>query len=469
MAKAQFILFLQRVRGRKATSNPTSPLTEPKRAFSNPEGISNQDPNFPHAEAEQPQPKRNGVQSHGLEHIATVPRGRHRAIPSAQSVFDQEPSSSNSSSYDNIGTVQRRKQKVECDSQCPHNTLQASATPKTKYRPIGEREIPFNEYHPRAQENPYVTQASILKEKEKLEKKVQKEGQIVEEEEEYTGPDYEEVRQFSREPTCIQLSSDSKNTSKNKELKDEGDYGNFPLNTGKSAPQLSKSGLCSKQSSESDTNLLSPPRKSHSSSSPEWPPPPESLDEPNSPYSPSASGGFDSNTLKRMLQNLPEETTPSPQYHAERDSVFDYNSLQNVNQQKPQNGSGYKSPNSHKNKGQYVSEKPATGKNSSKIMTSSLDSSEDKLFKLRNPPVKPTRMGLDNTDLRYSKTKVRDSYPDSGISGMTNDTACSVRSGDSGRSGHSGRSTTLPPGKLISPNKKVQYIYPQQLYFQSIG
>lgn len=477
MAKSNLFIFLQRVRGRKATSNPTSPIPEPKRALSNPEDITQRSTGLYQSidvENHVGLPKRNGCPHQGIEHIATVPKGRHRNIPTAQSVFEHEhccSSNSNSSSYDNVGIggTARRKQKVECDNQCPHYTLTSSSTPKTKYKPIGEREIPFSEYQQlkcrQKQEDPYSSGGSS---KNTLER--QQKVTSGNESSEYRDPDYEEVRQFSREPTCIQLSShgEEETTTKVTKTVTESPYATAasvkkaaqenPYTTvtkSKNTTEDTESTIVkkislntqppSKSTTDNDSSkvgLLSPPRKSMSSSSCEWPPPPDSLEEPSSPFSPGLPGAFDSNTLKRMLQNLPEcSASPSSQHdnnNGTGEHPFEFRTL-------PKSNSNHN--------GKFVSGRPPLSRDNSvnsnqhAMIKSAPDTSVymQQPLELKSPPTKPSRMGLESVDYKYGKSKMRDSYPDSGISGMTNDTTGSVKSGDSGRSGHSGRST-LPPG-----------------------
>ena len=135
---------LQKVRGRKATSNPTSPLTEPRHHSSAPDPRTCQ-----HAEValhhslighcadhdEHVTSCRHSQEHHYIDHIATVRAKRNRAPHTAQPHFDDAPPSS--------GVT--RRMRVECDGECPHNT-NTQTTPRTKYRPIGEREIPYSEY-----------------------------------------------------------------------------------------------------------------------------------------------------------------------------------------------------------------------------------------------------------------------------------------------------------------------------------
>ena len=395
--------FLQRVRGRKATSNPTSPLSEPRRQFpeENTHFRDALDAGFQNHEVENHSHKcrsgkgDNNCAHQRIGHIATVRSGRQRNIPNAQGLFDHDHScSSNSSSYDNIGTG-RRKLKVECDSQCPHNTQSCQSTPKTKYKPIGERQIPYSEYEGSsdASESIYVSRSSLQRDQQQQPEPIyqprstlQRENlenilfgskeKIIEEDEpgpiesDYAeirrearlAPQRQELRQFSREPTCIDLASDTKGVASVTQLQqittgpsqnnsdyavicpaprqfsDPGAAGNTGIlkqqkqgNSGNDG--LGKTTAQANTKAERTSHLLSPPRKSHSSSSPDWPPPPDSLEDPSSPYSPSANSGFDSCTLRRMLQNLPE-VSPSPKNDDRKDnnSAFVYQSAQNASQ-----------------------------------------------------------------------------------------------------------------------------------------
>ena len=108
----------KRVQGRKATSNPTSPVAQPRRALSTPDDLAFSDVcGEDHHTAD-------SLSQHGLEAMATFPRARQRHIPHAQSIFEQ-----NSPDHGSDTSA--------CDDMINNSNMN---------RPIGEREIPFTEY-----------------------------------------------------------------------------------------------------------------------------------------------------------------------------------------------------------------------------------------------------------------------------------------------------------------------------------
>ena len=238
-----------------------------------------------------------------------------------------------------------------------------------------------------------------------------------------------ELRQFSREPTVIRIS----------QLDNDEAYSKYTINDirdGLDQIQIQVKEPSPTPQPKTPKTPLSPPRRSRSSSSPEWPPPPEPIG-PISPETPVNSSGFDSNTLKRMLRSLPESSPENE--NDERDHGY-------------QEGTQYQQPRSTASspiRGATIFQMHGSPKKihsgpSSRVDLASLPPTEQ-----RPPiPTKPVRYSVEYpTDLPYRGARTRDSYPDSGVSGMSHETTGSVKSGDSGRSARSSKSATLPPGE----------------------
>ena len=238
-----------------------------------------------------------------------------------------------------------------------------------------------------------------------------------------------ELRQFSREPTVIHLHNKSKSTHELPQGMSQEDFRHYLINDVRDGdPPARHRGKVLETSINGDRSPMSPPRKSHSSNSPEWPPPPDPIT-PISPDVPTQTA-FDSTTLKRMLRSLPDSRSDGG------------GGGNDNNHQEPTSTSSSPIHGNEPEYSQHIAPK-------SQMDLSSLPHTQGR------PPIpgnKPQRYPLE-TDLPYHPTsKVRDNYPDSGVSGMTNDTAGSVRSGGSGKSKGSHKSSTLPHGKYIISN-----------------
>lgn len=149
------------------------------------------------------------------------------------------------------------------------------------------------------------------------------------------------------------------------------------------------------------------PRGSHHSESPEWPSPPEPLT-PQTPQTPTYNLEFDSDSIKRMLENLPI----SP----ETDSIA--GSIHEQDQ-------GF-----HED-----CEKTASGQQCSGTTSEESDNSKSKLDKCDSSEQQPDGLRLLDCEIARRRC-LRDSYgrdsnPDSGIGGMQCETAVSLSSSES--------------------------------------
>ena len=286
-----------------------------------------------------------------------------------------------------------------------------------------------------------------------------------------------ELRQFSREPTVIRLAQ--------LDNEDNNPYGKYHINEIRTPTSGAGRGIV-KDRDESEPQVqiqvkeatptpqcktpktpLSPPRRSHSSSSPEWPPPPDPLG-PTSPETPVINSGFDSNTLKRMLRSLPESSPENDNDDGVADVDNDDDGDDETDQgyaeggcscsiQQPRSTASSPIRGAHYQE-THINHAPTSPKKIHSGPTSQLD-----LAHL--PPHAAAVMGdhrslhrpaahhIKHHSMEYAGDyraggqvggKTRDSYPDSGVSGMTDDKAGSVKSGDSGKSGRSSKSNTLP-------------------------
>ena len=138
---------MQRVRGRKATSNPTSPVTQPRRAISTPEDLALHDREAVDA-GFSPGPSGGDatLSPHSHEGIimnveagGTIPRARNRQILHAQSAFESN-SIQDKSVYDNVAPGLRRSTRYATEN--PYQRLPVHAN---AHKPIGEREIPYGQ------------------------------------------------------------------------------------------------------------------------------------------------------------------------------------------------------------------------------------------------------------------------------------------------------------------------------------
>ena len=258
-----------------------------------------------------------------------------------------------------------------------------------------------------------------------------------------------ELRQFSREPTVLKLSDHAG--------RDDEDKIEYPINKIEDDLdhiQITVKEAYNKNGRDKDRELpnrnggrktpMSPPRKSQSSSSPEWPPPPDPI---TSPQTPNQTGAvpFDSSTLKRMLRGLPNNEQN--------------NGNNNNGEQHDAKDQGFHEATEQPNVPHVPSSQTHGATLSSdgrQVPSSHLDLANAPPTNARPPmPTRPQRYTAGDAEYAhiYKTTgRTRDSYPDSGVSGMTNDSR-SVRSGDSGRSrssdGRSSKSATLPPGKSL--------------------
>ncbi len=220
-----------------------------------------------------------------------------------------------------------------------------------------------------------------------------------------------ELRQFSREPTVLKLSDHARN---------EEDKIDFPINKIEDDLdhiQITVKEAYNKNGRDKDRELqsknggrnasMSPPRKSQSSSSPEWPPPPDPITSPQTPASQSGAVPFDSSTLKRMLRGLP-----------------------NNEQNNGSNGEEGASGNDNHAEDARASSPPRPA--SHVVLTDAR-------------PQRYTAGEAEYTHIYKMTGRTRDSA-------AAND-ARSVRSADGGRSrsaeGRSSKSATLPPGKSL--------------------
>ena len=230
-----------------------------------------------------------------------------------------------------------------------------------------------------------------------------------------------ELRQFSREPTVIHLHNRSKSTHELPQKMSQEDFRHYLINDVRHVDTLHRRGKVLETSINGDRSPMSPPRKSLSSNSPEWPSPPDPITV-ISPEVPTQSA-FDSTTLKRMLRSLPDSSSDV------------------AGQDIPHEPTSTSSSPIHGNEPEYSQHIAPK----SQMDLSALPHTQAR------PPIpgnKPQRYPLES-DLPYNtSSRVMDNYPDSGVSGMTNDTSGSVRSGGSGKSRGSQKSSTLPHGKI---------------------
>ena len=477
---------------RKTNSSPTSPVSKPRRAISSPEDIALQDaPEDPYSLHPCRGPVSVDGRVHegdysGIEHIATVPRAKQREIPHAHSVFPDQNGihkpSSDVSVYDNVNSLRQQSQLQRQQDlyENPYETVNVTHRPpphpnsNTMNKPIAVREIPYSQYQsmnhsstyaatyqtydPRSSYRSTLYETDLSsgiysrverqpdqhsRQHEERPNKCKEEPQSQPEEDPYGKT---ELRQFSREPTMLKISDRAERFLET----DINDYDNVA--TVNKIDNLDASKVQFDLSPEDGKDTLSPPRKSQSSSSPEWPPPPPdgTLDQ----LDVTSVARIDSNTLKRMLQSLPE-SSPTDQ------DEFQYSSLENPSGYQ-QNTSASSSPvHTMPHHNDFQNGARTVGCPVSHCITSSHTVSTD-----AKPPVgppKPQRIPLESgSDLAFRSSKSHDSYPDSGVSGLTNDTTGSVRSGDSGKSGRSnrsGKSSTLPSGELIFLTKLNELIY----------
>ncbi|XP_064627996.1 uncharacterized protein LOC135487831 [Lineus longissimus] len=194
-------------------------------------------------------------------------------------------------------------------------------------------------------------------------------------------------------------------------------------------------------SGEVTKDLLPVSQRSHSHSSegsPEWPAPPEPLS-PCSPDVPVYNATFDSDTLKRMLQCLPLSPQDRNDYH---DFEISHSNLDSpVTQSQPVSPMSAPSPTGPQFESKPVLQRTQSlrGRRDSKNLENIAHEIELE-FPVDNPPDQEMQKKGDKSrdyDMRTLGVQARDSYPDSGISGMTYDTIQSM---------DSKKSATMPPG-----------------------
>ena len=308
----------------------------------------------------------------------------------------------------------------------------------------------------------------------------------------------QELRQFSREPTCIKLD----------EISRSEDLDQIRLSM-----------------AEANKRLLSLPGRQKSTDSADWPPPPDSAGL-STPPTPGVTQAFDSQTLRRLLRNLPDgsaspngldnqslkafEYEPgnddtllvrmrdarvdrqqgnrdsglsglsgiqdtgmdfSPSPPNEPDNAKD-NSNSNNAKQRDSNRNTHSSTNmsntntsgngNANNRGRNDNGNGGNGNNNKNLGNNANggnNNNGNQANPTGRPPLKPQRIPLDQNEVTMRNTNKRgtsrNSYPDSGISMTTGgDTSGSIKSGDSGRSssksgGRSNKCNTLPPGGAL--------------------
>ncbi len=410
---------------RKTNSNPNSPVSKPRRAVSTPEELAFQDAvdaGFVDDRSPTSMDSQSQRSSHGtIDGVSTMPRtGCQSHHPEAKSVFKgiHKPQSQPSvyeSTYQTLGSVRRVVPAERMGNNIQRESIYATVGRRERKEPISEP-VYATVKSVRASDPGYYQSTEEVDDNEN-ERRLSK----------------PELRQFSREPTVIRISASADN---------EPEYTKYPIN------DLSNDDLGQIQIKMKDSNgPLSPPRKSHSSSSPEWPPPPEPIT-PMSPETPTVLSSFDSNTLRKMLKNLPDTASFVNGNGSRQGSNRNSGSYDQANS----TGQPRSTSSSPIRGTQYRNGQPSTQGNGSPRHISSGPSSHADLSGAphtdgRPPiPVRPSNYtAIDCHDLTYRTAKTRDSYPDSGVGGM--ETTSSVKSGDSGRSARSAKSATLPPGE----------------------
>ena len=405
--------LLQRVRGsaRKSTSNPTSPVTQPRRAISTPEELALQD---------------------AIDAGFVVPPGGDDRSPSVDS-------SQRSGHSEGPNTIPRQRPRTTgyehhpghhpgpCDYENPYAVSRARPHSDIMGNSVNQQQMPRDLTEP--------IYASVRNIREPLP------NQIVDDDTDTNANlprklSKPELRQFSREPTVLRIAPEPNGAEQeylSQEMKD--DVGQITI-----------------QIRDKDGHQpLSPPRKSQSSSSPEWPPPPDPIT-PISPETPAVHTSFDSNTLRKMLRNLaPSETSPdgNTSHTADRGAT---------ERGATERGATERGATLTANQPQSTSSSPIRGMHQpganptpqsrhSTGQCSHLDLAHPPAPDGRPPiPARPQSYVMDCRELSGRARK--HDYPDSGIS-LTHDNTGSVKSGDSGRSNRSNRSATLPPGECF--------------------
>ena len=420
---------LQRVRARQATSNPTSPLsTSPRRPVSacavldRGDGVDGRPAGGPACRP----PATNGRRC--VTTTTTPPAAPQRG---GGPQHDRVKRASDVSMYDNITLTGGREGAGRGAEQAV--THRPPPYPNNIHRPIAEREIPYDVYH----EKPSRTYATLPAGGGTQRPLVTANGT--------SGGGARPARCSSSPPVGGETADDQTrctavppggaerrqasrtlpHAGRAAETTDGGtaDYDNYPTRPAAAAAvaddddlsgiQLELRGAAVHGSQPVLSQSAPPaPRPPHSA---EWPPLPTSPHVPdNAPF----NTGFDSTTLKRMLQTLPEVSPPD---RAALPPAFHYNT----------------SPNTRLRR-----------------------AGSEHLHCLPAPvaPPRGQRGDAASEPAASQRGGARDSYRDSGIGSLTNDTASSIKSGGSERSA---KSSTLPSGEQSS-------YYPVGS-FQSVG
>ena len=221
----------------------------------------------------------------------------------------------NNSIYDNVATLKRQGKYGEV---LPIVRPPQQTNPNI-HKPIAERVIPYSEFH-QGQFTSYQARNRHALEEEQhdsadydntlYEDNVdQVLDQAIADDQDISPEDiYQErrlskpeLRQFSREPTVIRLSAHAGGEDINYQNV------NAAESVTESSAQMRHMNLIRQHSDDHNMPLRAPARKQLSTSSADWPPPPEPQSDNQTPDTPGIVTAFDSDTLKRMLRCLPEQ------------------------------------------------------------------------------------------------------------------------------------------------------------------
>ncbi len=267
-----------------------------------------------------------------------------------------------------------------------------------------------------------------------------------------------ELRQFSREPTVLKLSDHAG--------RDEEDKVDYPINKIEDDLdhiQITVKEAYNKDGRDKDRELpsrnngrktpMSPPRKSQSSSSPEWPPPPDPITSPQTPASQSGAVPFDSSTLKRMLRGLPNNAEPNGNSSNSENSSGNENNLQ-------QGGECVGKP-----------EEAGVARPRDTQPSPQQQLQQQQQHEPRPLPARPQRYTAgeaEYTHVGYKTMSGAHSYPDGAAAADSR----SVQSGNTARSQSSERaskSATLPPGEFLHLCRRNSHPFCWQCQSESDG
>ncbi len=446
------------MRGRRVQSNPTSPVTKPRRTISTPEELANQDAaaqggftsTLGQDHLDHDGRLQDEYMSSGVHAIATVPRSRQqRHIPNAHSLFhDSSMHQQNSSLYDSVNpysSVRRANNRGADVYENPYETVGHRASPQsqpvTMHKPIAEREIPYSQYEKSDSSSLYQSNYHTYRGAQSdpanpnaLYQTVQRAQNQRSSSVEEDRLSEQELRQFSREPTILQISDRTGDQPADPlhgvTQRSSGEYDSLPA-VRKQRDDLEQIRVQFKEPTYEEGRRKASTVRSQSSVSSDWPEPPSAENPDSGPDTPGINHtDFDSNTLKKMLRSLPDSSSPGDS------SVRQFDFPDNTPQGMSQNS---KSPTpSSEHPASNPPPQPPSREDSCQQLPVAMDT--------RPPPgpIKPQRIPLESgSDLPFRKS--RDSYPDSGVGSLTNETVGSVKSGDSGKSGQSAKASTLPP------------------------